>query len=117
MLSPKQRLLQFLGICIIVRSLGALIAYLYPQSAITKVLAILYFMSGISMLYLFIANKRQNAPEGGGITWWNNLRPIHAVLFMLFAFFALNGKKFSYLFLVSDVILGLIAVFTHRIIS
>jgi phosphatidylglycerophosphate synthase len=117
MLSSKQRLIQFLGICILIRSLGALISYLHPYSVITKVLAILYFLIGISMLYLFIANKRQNAPEGGGITWWNNLRPIHAILFILFAVFTLNRNKYSYFFLIGDVILGLTAFITHRITS
>ena len=117
MLSPRQRLFQFLGICIVLRSIAAFIAYLYPQSVVTKVLAGFYLLMGISMIYLFATNKRQNAPEGGGITWWNDIRPVHGLLYILFAMFAFTNKNFSYLFLVGDVILGLVAFTVHHIIS
>ena len=45
----------------------------------------------------------------GDKIWWNDLRPIHALLFFLFAYEAINYKTESYKYLLFDVILGLFA--------
>ena len=114
-MSPTVRLVLFLLVCIPLRSTMAYIAYKYPVSPVTKILAILYTVFGLSMLYLFITNKRQDAPEGGGVTWWNNLRPIHAILYLLFALSVSVGKSYSYMFLIGDVLLCLVAFTVYRL--
>lgn len=116
-MSPTTRLLLFLCLCIPLRSIAAFIAYKYPESSIINILAILYIIMGLSMLYLFLTNQRQNAPEGGGITWWNNLRPIHAILYLLFALAVFLGKSYSYIFLIGDVLLGLGAFTINRLVT
>jgi hypothetical protein len=46
--------------------------------------------------------------------WWNNLRPIHAILYILFAISAINKKSYSWIFLLIDVILGLTMFLYHH---
>jgi len=117
MISSTVRIVLFLSLCITIRSIAAYLAYKYPHTPLVKILAVLYTVMGISMLYLFISNKRQNAPEGGGVTWWNNIRPIHALLYIMFALTVFMGKNYSYMFLVADVLLGLIAFTLNRLIQ
>ena len=65
------------------------------------------------MMIMFLFNLRQNAPEGGGNTWWNNIRPIHSLLYIMFFIFVFIKKDYSYMFLLGDVILGL-SVFLYN---
>ena len=44
----------------------------------------------------------------GNKIWWNLLRPIHGILYLLFAYNALNKNNNSWIYLMIDVIIGLI---------
>lgn len=115
MLSIYQRILFFLLLCIPIRSLAVFISYKYQHKMITKALAFIYLIIGINMMIMFQFNLRQDAPEGGGKTWWNNIRPLHSLLYIMFAIFVFINKDYSYMFLLGDVILGLLVFILHHI--
>ena len=115
MLSISQRILLFLLVCIPIRSLAVFIAYKYKNKLITKILAFVYLIIGINMMFMFVFNLRQNATEGGGDTWWNNIRPLHSGLYIMFAIFVFVKKDYSYMFLLGDVILGLSAFLYNKL--
>jgi hypothetical protein len=65
-------------------------------------------MIGIGFLYIYKTGSRPTGIETEGKPiWWNNLRPIHGTLYLLFSLFTLANVKFSWILLVLDVILGL----------
>lgn len=114
-LTREQRLMLFLSVCIPLRSLSAVLAYRLPRdSAVSKSLALFFGLAGMCMIYLFAFDKRQSAPEGGGVTWWNSLRPLHGGLYLAFAVSIMMGKDYAYLFLCTDVALGLAAFVSHH---
>lgn len=69
---------------------------------------------GLGFLYLFFTNSRLTAPEAGGRTWWNALRPIHGILYLLFAYLAFQKQSFSYLPLALDWIIGFAAFIMYH---
>ena len=44
--------------------------------------------------------------------WWDHLRPVHAILYLTFAYLAFNKSSESYKPLLADVMLGLVS-FLH----
>ena len=86
--------------------------------SIIRTLIIVILMGiGISFLILYFKNLRLDAPEAGGKTWWNNLRPIHGLLYVAAASMLLipNLKSYAWLALIIDVILGLSSWIIHRL--
>ena len=62
----------------------------------------------IGFIYIFATDSRQTGAEVfGEKIWWNNLRPVHAVLYGLFAYNAITGNKNAWIYLLVDVIIGL----------
>ena len=67
------------------------------------------------MLWIFLTDSRQTGIETQGAKiWWNELRPIFSILYMLFGISAINGKEYAYKFLIADVILGFIAFINNH---
>lgn len=115
-MSRVQRLVLYFGVCITLRALGALaVRQYYDRPVVAGALALVYLLLGASMMYLFVSGKRQGAPEGGGITWWNGLRPFHSVLYLLTALGLACAHRLSYVFPVLDVVLGVVAVLVYRV--
>ena len=105
----QKRFLLFLFGCIGSRTLFAYIAK-NTKEIYLKYLGFLALIPAIGFAYLFASGKRKTGPEVfGGKIWWNNLRPIHSLLYFLFAYNAIIGNKNAWIFLLVDVILGLIA--------
>lgn len=78
-------------------------------------LGYLALVPAIGFLYIFISGSRKTGLEvGGGKIWWNNLRPIHGILYLLFAYFAIRNKNFAWIFLLVDVVIGIIAFIFHH---
>lgn len=64
---------------------------------------------GLSFLYLYFGNKRLNALEGGGETWWHNYRLIHGILFISsFIYINQNKKDMAKIPLMLDVLFSII---------
>ena len=112
------RTLAFLGGCIPLRLALVYLAYVLGHlgSIYRNIGAIIAILMGISFITLWAAHLRQNAPEGGGITWWDNIRPIHGTLWILAGYMLLCPplRQYAWILLLADVIVGLGVWITHQ---
>ena len=110
----QKRFIMFLVGCIGVRTILAFLARAVPLY-ILPYLGLVALLPVFGWIYIFLTNSRTTGPEVlGGTIWWNSLRIPHAILYMLFALFALQQKPSAWYFLLADVILGLISfIFYH----
>ena len=103
----QKRFVMFLVGCIGVRSLLVIIAK-YINIQYLKYLGYLALVPAIGFMYIFISGTRKTGAEVfGGKIWWNNLRPIHSILYFLFAYNAIMGNRNAWIFLLVDVLFGL----------
>ena len=109
-----KRLLLFLIGCIGTRSL---IVYFAKTSSIQtlKYMGYLALLPTFGFIYIYLTGSRQTGPEVfGGKIWWNNLRPIHAILYGLFAYNAIIGNTNAWIYLLADVLFGLSSFILHH---
>ena len=103
----QKRILLFLFGCILTRSLFVVIAKNVATEYLPYLGALALFPA-IGFTYIYLTGSRKTGAEVfGDRIWWNNLRPIHAILYFMFAYFAIRQKSFAWIFLLIDVILGL----------
>ena len=113
----QKRMILFLTGCIGLRSLFVIIAK-YINTNYLKYLGYLALLPAIGFTYIYLTGTRQTGPETfGDKIWWNNLRPIHATLYFLFAYNAIIGNKQSWLYLLADVLLGLISFLIYHYVK
>ena len=113
----KERMLLFLIGCIGVRSLFVIIAK-YISIHYLKYLGYLALLPAIGFMYIYITGGRKTGPETfGDKIWWNNLRPIHSILYFLFAYNAIIGNTQAWIYLLVDVLFGLISFLTYHYIK
>ena len=95
----------FLFGCIPVR---LFLAYISTKPINLFIFGYLLLIIGISFLVLYFTNRRLDAPEAGGKTWWHNYRLIHGMLYLTAAIYAFQGKSdLIWIPLVIDVVFGL----------
>lgn len=92
--------------CIPVRLLLAGFTYKIDEKYLPY-LSIVLFAIGVSFIYLYITNSRLKAPEAGGETWWKNIRPIHGMMYLAAALYAMKKNRAAALILAVDVVFGL----------
>jgi hypothetical protein len=110
----QKRFLLFLIGCIGVRSIFVLIAK-NATAYYLQILGYLALLPAIGFVYIYLTGSRQVGAEVfGEKIWWNNLRPIHAILYLLFAYNAINGNKMAYQYLLFDVIFGLVSFLVYH---
>jgi len=110
----RQRLLLFLIGCIGVRSLFVIIAK-YINTKYLKYLGYLALLPATGFLYIYLTGSRKTGAETfGEKIWWNNLRPIHSILYFLFAYNAIISNKQAWVYLFTDVLFGLVSFLLHR---
>ena len=110
----QKRFLLFLIGCIGTRSL---LVYLAKNANKTYLMYLGYLaiLPAIGFLYIFFSGARKTGAEVfGEKIWWNNLRPIHSLLYFLFAYNAINGNNNAWMYLLIDVIIGLISFLGHH---
>ena len=113
----KQRILLFLIGCIGARSLFFVIAK-YIDIKYLPYLGYLALLPAIGFIYIFLTGTRKTGPETfGNKIWWNNLRPIHATLYLLFAYNAIIGNKQAWIYLLVDVLFGLISFLIYHYVK
>jgi hypothetical protein len=66
-------------------------------------------------MLIYIFDLRPSGREAGGVIWWNNIRPVHALNYLIFFLLAFTNNKYAWVPLGVDVIIGLIAFIYHRI--
>ena len=110
----QKRFLLFLIGCIGVRTLFVLIAK-NASAYYLPILGYLALLPAIGFVYIYLTGSRQVGAEVfGEKIWWNNLRPLHAALYFLFAYNAINGNKMAYQYLLYDVIFGLVSFLVNH---
>lgn len=103
----RQRMLLFLFGCIGLRSLFVIIAK-YASLNMLKYMGYLALLPAIGFMYIYFTCSRQTGGEVfGDKIWWNDLRPIHSILYILFAFNAITGNANAWIYLLFDVLFGL----------
>jgi hypothetical protein len=107
-LTPIQkRFLLFLGGCIPLRLFIVFIAWVISIKYL-PLLGYIALLPAIGFFYLFLSGKRQTGLETQGAPiWWSKFRPIHGSFYLLFAIYAIKGIRSAYLFLLADVLIGL----------
>lgn len=103
-----KRLLLFLGGCIPTRIF--LMMFAKNNIDLLQTIGLFTLIPAIGFLYIYTNNKRQIGPETfGDKIWWNKLRPIHSFFYFMFSVFALNKNQNAWIFLLFDVLLGLLS--------
>ena len=80
-----------------------------------KYLGYLALLPATGFLYIYLTGSRKTGAETfGEKIWWNNLRPIHSILYFLFAYNAIISNKQAWVYLFADVLFGLASFLLHR---
>ena len=105
----QKRFLLFLFGCIGTRTLFVFLAKNASKTYL-QYMGYLSILPAIGFFYLFFTGSRKTGPEVfGDKIWWNNVRPIHGLMYSLFAYHAINGNPFAWIYLLIDVIIGLLS--------
>ncbi len=113
----QKRFLLFLIGCIGLRLLLAYIAK-NVNTTLLKYMGYLLLIPAIGFFYIYLTNSRKSGAEVfGSKIWWNHLRPVHGLLYLLFAYNAINGNKNAWIYLFVDVIIGLSAFLIYHYIN
>ena len=103
----QKRFLMFLLGCIGMRLAFVVIAK-NINARYLKYLGYLALLPAIGFMFIYLTGSRKTGMETfGEKIWWNNLRPIHSILYFLFAYNAIIGNTNSWIYLLVDVIIGL----------
>jgi len=109
--------LLFLIGCIGTRMLFVIIAK-YINVKYLKYLGYLALLPAIGFMYIYLSGIRNT---GGGVfgekIWWNDLRPIHSILYFLFAYNAIVGNKQAWIYLLIDVLFGFFCFMVHHYLN
>jgi len=105
----QKRFLLFLIGCIGTRTLFVYLAKIANKTYL-QYMGYLSIFPAIGFFYLFLSGSRKTGAEVfGDKIWWNNLRPIHGLMYFLFAYNAINGNSFAWIYLLIDVIIGIVS--------
>ena len=113
----QKRMLLFLVGCIGTR---LLFVYIAKNSSVQvlKYLGYVALLPAIGFMYIFLTGSRKTGSEVfGEKIWWNNLRPLHSLLYFIFSYNAIIGNKNAWIYLMVDVVLGLFAFLIHHLMN
>jgi len=112
-----KRIIVFLFGCILTRCILVYLAKTLDKKYL-KIMGYIAIPIGLSFMYLyFVGNKTADSQLewlGDKKIWWNNLRPVHGLLYLLFALFAIKQSEYAWVFLLIDVIIGLSGWLYHH---
>ena len=108
----QKTFLLFIFACILTRSIFVIIALKIPKKYLPY-FGYLGIVIGLGFIYTFIINKKRGSIFGQ-IAWWRNLRPIHALLYLIFGYLAINKNNYAYIPLLIDVLFGLFSFIIYH---
>ena len=112
-----KRYLLFLIGCIGSRSLLVLLAKTL-KPAYLPYMGALALLPAFGFLYIYFTDSRKTGAEVfGDKIWWNDLRPLHGMLYILFAYLAITKNSNAYIPLLIDVIIGLLAFLNYHFLK
>jgi len=113
----QKRMLLFLIGCIGVRSLFVVIAKSINTTYL-KYLGYLALLPAVGFIYIYLTGSRKIGGETfGEKIWWNDLRPVHSALYFLFAYNAISGNRQAWIYLLVDVLFGLVSFLMHHYLN
>ena len=117
--SLTKRNFLFLFGCIGTRLMLTYAAYkVLSTTSVLKVPLILFTLAvSIGFFSIYIFGLRKTGVEvGGNLIWWNDLRPVHGSLYLLFTLLAIKGYDKAYIILLIDTLIGLTAFGINRLL-
>ena len=112
----QQRIMAFLVLCIGSRlGLGYLAKNLSGNWSM--LLASIFAIIGASFIIIYFGGLRKTGAEtGGNPIWWNNLRPIHGVLYLIAAGLLFYGHRcWASQVIIIDTLVGLTSFLLHHL--
>jgi hypothetical protein len=111
----QKRFLLFLGLCIPSR-IGLAMLAKYGSFKIRTYMSYGAILVAFGVIYIYVTGSRKTGVETGGKPiWWNNIRPLHALFYLTFAYMVFNGmSKNAWTVLVADALLGLSAFMVYH---
>ena len=110
----QRRFVLFLFGCIFVRIIITILAKQIDPTYLPYMGFIALFPA-FGFLFIFLTGSRKTGLEvGGDKIWWNCIRPLHSVLYFLFAYNAFFKNPNSWQFLALDVSIGLISFLLYH---
>ena len=110
----QKRFILFLFGCIGTRSFFAYLAKHVPTQYL-HYLGMLALFPAIGFIVIYFSGIRPTGPEVfGEKIWWNDIRIVHAFLYLLFVIYAFQSKPFAWVPLAIDVVVGLVAFLTYH---
>ena len=78
-------------------------------------LGFLALLPAIGFMYIYIFGARKTGAEVfGEKIWWNDLRPLHALFYTLFAIMAITKNRMAWIWLLLDVLVGLVSFLVYH---
>ena len=112
-MDSKRSVLLFLLGCIGTRILLVYLSSIAPEEYL-QYMGIIAGIISVGFMTIYLTGSRKTGIEvNGGKIWWNDLRPVHSVLYGLFAYFAIMKKSYAWIFLLIDVVIGLMSYILH----
>jgi len=111
----QKRFIMFIFGCIVTRLLLVLLVKNVSPTYL-RLLGFLSLIPAIGFLIIYFGDLRKTGREVmGNEIWWNELRPVHAIMYILFAVYAITKRDYAWKVLLLDVCIGLIAfIMYHR---
>jgi len=79
------------------------------------ILSILLLIIAFGFLYIYAFNLRKTGLEiFGDKIWWNNLRPLHGVLYLIASLLIYYENKNAYLVILIDTFIGLLSFILYH---
>lgn len=112
--NKNKRIFLFLSLCIPIRLLMVYITkYISPNYL--PYLGIIALIPVIGFIIIYLGDYRKTGMEVlGDKIWWNQLRPIHACLYLLFTLLAFKKNIYSWIPLLIDVLIGLFSFLLYH---
>lgn len=103
----------------VVGCLGTRLALAYVAKTVSlehlRYMGYVALLPAIGFLLIYEMGWRKTGAEVfGEQIWWNKLRPVHGMLWLLFAVFAIQGRTNAWYILLADVMLGA-GAYIHKI--
>ena len=113
----QKRFMLFIFGCIVTRLILTFIVKNLKQKYL-QIAGYIALILGISFLTIYYYNLRKTGIEVfGDKIWWNDIRPIHGILYLIFAYLAINKNKNAWIVLLIDVIFGFFMFINHHYIN
>lgn len=109
----NKKIVLFVFGCLLVRLSFALISKNINKKML-PLLGKIAIIPAIWLLVLYLGDLRQRGALNQKV-WWNNLRPLHSILYFTFAYLAMNKNDKAYILLLLDVLIGLIAFINNNL--